>query len=103
MKALKKSHLKYLSLVFTCLISFSCTKICLYPLARAFGGPKESELKVIRKSFIRMKHDLSNSRLAIYPACMINFESHEWTSGSAEQIVEFCRTQADWMCTGKGS
>ena len=71
-----------------CLFITSCTPLVLYPLARAFGGPKESELKVIRENFSRMQQDLPSSRLAVFPSCLVNFETNEWKPESPELMID---------------
>lgn len=76
-----------------CLFLASCKQACLYPLARAFGGPKESELKVIRESFSRMQRDLPSSKLVVYPSCMINFEKHEWKPETPERMIALFRDE----------
>ena len=94
MKFSKCSKMMVLILILTlsmCLFLASCTQICqicLYPLARAGGVPKESELKVIRESFSRMQRDLPSSKLAVYPSCLINSEKHEWKTETPELMID---------------
>jgi hypothetical protein len=76
-----------------CLVLASCTQVCLYPLSLAFGGPKESELKVMRENFSRMQRDLPSSKLAIYPSCLINFVKHEWKPESPELMIDLFRDE----------
>jgi len=43
------------------------TEILLYPLARAFGGPSESELVQCRRAFQHLQSSLATSRLVVQP------------------------------------
>lgn len=43
------------------------TEILLYPLARAFGGPSESELVKCRQAFQQLQSNLGTSRLVVQP------------------------------------
>jgi hypothetical protein len=71
-----------------CLFITSCTpQVLLYPLARAFGGPKESDLKVLRENFSRMQQDLPTSKLAVYPSCLTNDVNHEWKPETPELMM----------------
>ena len=94
MKAIKNNIVITFVLFIICLMTVSC-KPLLYPLARAFGGLKESELKVIRKNFIRLQEKISTSRMAVFPPCIINFQKHEWKPGIAKQLVEIMEMKID--------
>jgi hypothetical protein len=89
----KKTVLILIPALLICFSLASCTPMCLYPLARAFGGPKESELKVIRESFSRMQRDLPSSKLAVYPSCLTSFEKHEWKPETPELMIDLFRDE----------
>jgi len=92
MKELTKPIVKTSLLLIICLVSVSC-KPLLYPLARLFGGPKESELKVMRENFIRLQKEISTSKMAVFPPCIINFHKHEWKPDVPKQLVQFMETE----------
>ena len=83
----KKNIVTTSLLIIICLVPVSC-KLALYPLARMFGGPKESELRVIRQNFIRLQENISTSKMAVFPPCIINYQKHEWKPGVAKQLVK---------------
>jgi hypothetical protein len=43
------------------------TEILLYPLARAFGGPRESELVKCREGFRHFQADFANRAITVFP------------------------------------
>jgi len=90
----KKMSLILIPTLLMYLATASCTsffQLLLYPLARAGGGPKESELKVFRENFSRMQRDLPSSKLVVYPSCLINFEKHEWKPETPERMIALFR------------
>lgn len=89
----KRTVLIFILTLLICLVLASCAPLILYPLSRAFGGLKESELKVIRESFSRMQRDLLSSQLAIYPSCLTSFEKHEWKPETPEMIIDLFRDE----------
>ncbi len=56
-----------LLLLLPLLLGSSACKPMLYPLARAFGGPSESELKLRRVAFDRLKASKATARILVYP------------------------------------
>lgn len=57
-----------------CLLTFPTLSGCrpmLYPLARAFGGPKESQLETIRPAFAVLEARARSGRVLVYPPLVI--------------------------------
>ncbi len=52
--------------------------ILLYPLARAFGSPPESELAKCRQAFQQMQSHLGESRVAVQPVLCIGRNGGTW-------------------------
>ena len=92
----KRMGLILIPTLLMCLVTTSCTsffQLLLYPLARAGGGPEESELKVFRENFSRMQRDLPSSKLVVFPSCLVNFEKHEWKPETAELMIDLFRDE----------
>ena len=60
----------------------------LYPLAIAYGGPKESELKLIRENFVGLQQEITTARLAVFPPAIVNNEHQAWPTGSAKELAD---------------
>lgn len=73
-------------------------KVMLYPLARAFGGPSETELKACRPAFKRMKATFSSARVVVYPA-MAPWGAGTQVSGTAERLVEGLQKAGATRCS----
>lgn len=61
--------------------------VMLYPVARAFGGPSESELRACRPAFERMKATLLSARWLVYPA-LVPKGAGTLVPGAAEYLRE---------------
>ncbi len=66
-------------------------KPMLYPVARAFGGPAEGELKLRRVAFDRLKAARSTAKILVYPAFRPAHPARETYPGTAELAVELLR------------
>jgi hypothetical protein len=74
------------------LLLVSCCTGCramLYPAARAFGVPKESEMKVSRQAFAAMTAEIRGGSVVVFPTLVTDFGGKpvwdtEATSGAAE-------------------
>jgi hypothetical protein len=53
-------------------------EILLYPLARAFGSPPESELVKCRQAFQQLQSHLGESRVAVQPVLSIDGKGGTW-------------------------
>jgi hypothetical protein len=62
-------------------------EIFLYPLARAFGSPSESELAKCRQAFSRLQSGLGTSRVAVTPVLFVDGGRREWRPDLAEAII----------------
>ncbi len=87
MKPLENHIIKILLILIISLASASC-EVMLYPLARAFGNPSESEFKVFRKNFIDLQENISTSKIAVFPPGIVNDQKQEWQPDVAKQMAE---------------
>jgi hypothetical protein len=70
----------------------------LYPFARAFGGPAESELKQCRVSFAKLQADFATSRVLVQPVLVQpgakSLEDQQaWRPGMAHNLVNAIRRE----------
>ena len=70
----------------------------LYPVARAFGGPSEAELKAARPAFERMKSGLPTAHWVVYPALVPVGEGVQ-VPETAERLMEGLRKAGATHCT----
>jgi len=67
------------------------TEIFLYPFARAFGGPQESELVRCRAAFKQMQTNFDKSRVVVMPVLFADADtdakSGQWRSGLAAAVA----------------
>ncbi len=66
-------------------------KPMLYPVARAFGGPSESELKLRRAAFDRLKAARATAKVLVYPALRPAHperEAYLATAGLAVELLQ---------------
>lgn len=63
------------------------TEILLYPLARAFGSPSESELARCREAFRQLQSGLATGRVAVLPVLLVDGSHREWRPDLAEAII----------------
>jgi len=65
-----------------------------YPLARAFGGAKESELKVSRQAFAAMKTEIRGGSLVVFAPLVSTFQGEPLRDAEATGgAVEFLRRE----------
>jgi hypothetical protein len=64
------------------------TGILLYPFARAFGSPPESELADCRRAFQQLQAHLGTSRVLVLPVLFVNGHQRDWRNDLAEAIVQ---------------
>ena len=84
---------RFLLALFVLLSAIGCRMI-LYPAARAFGGAKESELKVCRQAFSEMKTNIKGGAIVVYPPMVVSFNGDpSWDSNSAAGPLEFLRRE----------
>lgn len=71
-------------------------KVALYPFARAFGSPPESELAGCREAFHQLQQHIGTSRVSAEPVLFVHDRSTEWRSDLAQAIAQeaSARTQA---------
>lgn len=62
-------------------------KAMLYPVARAFGGPSEGELKRCRAAFERLKDQKGSARIIVFSALDPRGPQGAWDPGTAERLV----------------
>jgi hypothetical protein len=62
----------------------------LYPLARAFGGPSEGQLKRCRAAFERLKAQKGTARIVVHSA-LDPRPLGAWDPGTAEQLAALMR------------
>ena len=66
----------------------------LYPLALAFGGAKESELKVSRQAFAAMKTEIRGGSVVVFPTLVTNLEGKPvWDTDATSGAAEFLRRE----------
>jgi len=63
--------LRPILLTLLCLPAIQGCKPMLYPVARAFGGPSEGELKLRRAAFDRLKATRATAKILVYPALRV--------------------------------
>jgi hypothetical protein len=64
----------------------------LYPLARAFGAPPESDLAVCRAAFQDLKGALAHSRVQVEPIHFAQGNTRQWRYDLAESLVREARS-----------
>ena len=90
---MEKHVAKVCLILIVCLVSASC-EVMMYPLARAFGSPKESELKVFRENFVHLQENISTSKMAVFPPSIVNDQEQEWKPDVAIQMAEIMQHRA---------
>ena len=60
----------------------------MYPLARAFGGPKESELKKIRPAFAALETQIRTSAVVVYRPLVVRAGQPSWDDGAGTLLVD---------------
>jgi len=60
----------------------------MYPAARAFGGPKESELKRIRPAFAALKTQARVGAVVVYRPLVVKTGQPSWDDGAGTLLVE---------------
>jgi hypothetical protein len=63
-------------------------EIFLYPLARAFGAPREAELVRCRTAFQGLQSRLAASRVLVAPVLFVDGPRREWRKDLAEAMVQ---------------
>lgn len=59
----------------------------LYPVARAFGSPAESEFEVFREGYSRMKETLAGGRVVVFPTWVLSGGTTAWSVEAAAPAV----------------
>ena len=59
----------------------------LYPLARAFGSPPESELALCRAAFLKLQGQFPHSRVRLEPVYFAAYGSRHWRYDLAENLA----------------
>lgn len=67
------------------------SEILLYPLARAFGSPPESELVKCRQAFRELQSGLGGSRVVVEPVLFVDGHRRQWRADLAGSL---CREAA---------
>lgn len=67
--------------------------ILMYPLARAFGSPSESELAKCRQAFEQMQTRLGTSRVVVQPVMFVDGPQRDWRRDLAESIIQQAGTR----------
>ncbi len=79
------------------LLALLCTVGCqmmMYPVARAFGGAKESELKICRQAFMEMKTDIHSSSVVVFTPLVSNLKGKPvWDADAVKSAVELLRRE----------
>ena len=66
----------------------------MYPFARAFGGSKESELKVSRRAFAAMKTEIRGGSVVVFPTLVTNLGGKPlWDTDGTNGTAEFLRRE----------
>lgn len=73
------------------LLFSSACKPMLYPLALAFGGPSEGELKLRRVAFDRLKASKATARILVYPLVDPRHAESPYPVASAETAAALAR------------
>lgn len=63
------------------------TEMLLYPLARAFGSPAESELAKCRQAFQQLQTSLGASRVTVQPVFLVDGGRRNWRTNLAATVV----------------
>lgn len=62
--------------------------ILMYPLARAFGSPSESELAKCRQAFAELQAGLGASRVAVVPVMFADGSQRSWRADLAASVIQ---------------
>jgi len=66
----------------------------MYPFARAFGGSKESELKVSRQAFAAMKTEIRGGSVVVFPTLVTNLGGKPlWDTDATGGVAELLRRE----------
>lgn len=68
-------------------LSVGC-KPMLYPAARMFGSPPESELAACRTHYKRLQGELPGASLVVHPPCLITREGKGWVTRWDRGLVQ---------------
>jgi hypothetical protein len=68
-------------------LAVSSCREALYPVARAFGSPPESELAVCRVAFRQLQMHLETSRVQVEPVLFAVDHGRQWRNDVAQAIV----------------
>ena len=82
-----KSRWSWLLALALILAASGCS-VMLYPLARAFGGPAESDLVVYRRTFADLKKTAREKRLVVLPAWVVSGTAHDWDAEAARPALD---------------
>ena len=63
-------------------------QVALYPVARAFGSPPESDLATCREAFGRLQQRLATSRVRVEPVLFVHGSGRTWRLAMAQALVE---------------
>ncbi len=74
----------------------------MYPFARAFGSPPESELAKCREAFRLLQSRLATGRVQVQPVLFIEDGRRQWRHDLAQAIVTEAgaHTKANWVAVG---
>ena len=67
--------------------ALSSCREALYPVARAFGSPPESELAVCREAFRQLQMHIETSRVQVEPVLFAVDHDRQWRTDVAQAIV----------------
>jgi hypothetical protein len=65
----------------------------MYPLERAFGGPKESELKQVRLAFTALKTQARNGAVVVYRPMVVRAGNPSWDEPAGVLLVDALHTE----------
>ena len=70
-------------------------EILIYPLARVFGSPSESDLAKCRQAFAQLQAHLGTSRVVVEPVLFVENGERSWRRDLAEAIVQHSAASTD--------
>jgi len=74
-------------------------QLMMYPCARAFGSPSESELKQCRAAFEHLKEGRTTARTVVYPVVNPRQEQPMALAGTAAYVAEQLQAKGWTNCT----
>ena len=74
----------------------------MYPLARSFGGMKQSEIKTNRAAFVVLQKEGLEKEAVVFPALVIDLGQPSWDAAAGQRLVEILSAEHGLKATPAG-